>query len=315
MSVTIEVVCYKSKVLSNNESPLMLRVTKDRKRKYLSIGISVNPAYWDFLKNKPRRNCPDRVQIERIISDKIKVYREQILNYQAENKTFTAVSLVEKVQAPMQARTVEDVFVEQIANLKQQGRMGYALSHQETYHSLLKFNGHLNIYFSDIDTAWLKRYESWLRGQGFSENTIGRRFCTLRVVYNVAIEEKVAKLNHYPFKSYKKVSKLHRATAKRAIGKAEIFRIINYASDRPYVRLAVDLFAFSYYMGGINFVDMAYLTQQNIVEDRLIYIRRKERKMIKLPSLSQAMEIVVRNRRDQSPYLFPILSFYHTTEQ
>ena len=37
--------------------------------------------------------------------------------------------------------------------------------------------------------------------------------------------------------------------------------------------------------------------------------------MIKLPSLSQAMEIVVRNRRDQSHYLFPILSFYHTTEQ
>lgn len=136
----------------------------------------------------------------------------------------------------------------------------------------------------------------------------------MRVVYNVTIEEKVAKSNHYPFKSYK-VSKLHRATAKRAIGKAEIFRIINYASDRPYVRLAVDLFAFSYYMGGINFVDMAYLTQQNIVEDRLIYIRRKEHKMIKLPSLSQAMEIVVRNRRDQSPYLFPILSFYHTTEQ
>lgn len=139
-------------------------------------------------------------------------------------------------------------------------------------------------------------------------------FSHVAVVYNVAIEGKVAKSEHYPFKSYK-VSKLHRATAKRAIGKAEIFRIINYASDRPYVRLAVDLFAFSYYMGGINFVDMAYLTQQNIVEDRLIYIRRKEHKMIKLTSLSQAMEIVVRNRRDQSPYLFPILSFYHTTEQ
>ena len=57
---------------------------------------------------------------------------------------------------------------------------------------------------------------------------------------------------------------------------------------------------------------MAYLTQQNIAED---YIRRKTHKMIKLTSLSQAMEIVVRNRRDQSPYLFPILSFYHTTEQ
>ena len=105
------------------------------------------------------------------------------------------------------------------------------------------------------------------------------------------------------------MSKLHRATAKRAIGKAEIFRIINYASDRPYVRLAVDLFAFSYYMGGINFVDMAYLTQQNIVEDRLIYIRRKEHKMIKLPSLSQAMEIVVRNRQTNRPICFRFYRF------
>ena len=43
MSATVEVVCYKSKVLANNESPLMLRVTKDRKLKYSSIGVSVNP--------------------------------------------------------------------------------------------------------------------------------------------------------------------------------------------------------------------------------------------------------------------------------
>jgi hypothetical protein len=67
MSATIEVVCYKSKVLANSESPLMLRITKDRKRKYSSIGISINPALWDFEKNKPRRNCPDKVRIERII--------------------------------------------------------------------------------------------------------------------------------------------------------------------------------------------------------------------------------------------------------
>ena len=57
MSATVEVVCYKSKVLANNESPLMLRITKDRKLKYSSIGVSVNPALWDFKKNKPRRNC------------------------------------------------------------------------------------------------------------------------------------------------------------------------------------------------------------------------------------------------------------------
>lgn len=72
MKATIEVVCYKSKVLANNESPLMLRITKDRKLKYSSIGISVNPAHWDFEKNKPRRNCPDKARIEQIISEQIR---------------------------------------------------------------------------------------------------------------------------------------------------------------------------------------------------------------------------------------------------
>ena len=64
----------------------MLRVTKDRKRKYQSIGISLHPDYWDFTKNKPCQNCPNRTQIESIISDKIADYREQVLEYKAENK-------------------------------------------------------------------------------------------------------------------------------------------------------------------------------------------------------------------------------------
>ena len=96
MSVTIEVVCYKSKVLANNESPLMLRVTKDRKRKYQSIGISLNPDCWDFTKNKPRRNCPNRTQIESIISAKIADHREQVLEYKTENKDLRRFRLLRK---------------------------------------------------------------------------------------------------------------------------------------------------------------------------------------------------------------------------
>ena len=60
MSTTVNVVCYKSKVLKNNESPLMLRICKDGKRKYESIGISLDPKYWDFKANKPTSKCPTK---------------------------------------------------------------------------------------------------------------------------------------------------------------------------------------------------------------------------------------------------------------
>ena len=90
MSTTISVVCYKSKVLKNNESPLMIRICKDGKRKYESLGISLLPKYWDFKANKPTAKCPNKEYLEKLIpllSDanatqkKIKANANTMLNY------------------------------------------------------------------------------------------------------------------------------------------------------------------------------------------------------------------------------------------
>ena len=53
MKATVNVICYKSKKLANGEYPLMLRVSKDGKKKYKSLGISVKLRHWDFDKNRP----------------------------------------------------------------------------------------------------------------------------------------------------------------------------------------------------------------------------------------------------------------------
>ncbi|HCL17616.1 MAG TPA: hypothetical protein DHW44_01370 [Odoribacter splanchnicus] len=44
MNASISVVCYKSKTLSNGEHPLMLRITKDRKPKYVSLSTSIHDS-------------------------------------------------------------------------------------------------------------------------------------------------------------------------------------------------------------------------------------------------------------------------------
>ena len=70
MNASVSIVCYKSKTLSNGESPLMLQVSKSGKRKYQSLGISIKPRYWDFTRNKPKPNCPNKEYIQKIILDK-----------------------------------------------------------------------------------------------------------------------------------------------------------------------------------------------------------------------------------------------------
>ena len=314
MSTTVNVICYKSKVLKNNENPLMIRVCKDRKRKYISLGLSVNPDYWDFTKNKPKANCPNREELEKLIADKLKQFSSKIVELKSMDKEFTATTLVENVNNTHKLRTVNDVFLDYIERLTSEKRTGYMLSVKQVYNSLIKFNRHLNIYFSDMDIAWLRKYETWLRNNEIAENTIGIRFRTLRAIYNLAIEENIVKAEYYPFKNYK-VSKLHKETAKRSITKEDISKVLSYKSKNPYTRFPIDLFAFSYFMGGINFVDIAYLTKDNIIDDRLIYTRRKTGRLIKLPLQSKAMELIQKYANPDNPYLFPIFSAYHKTEQ
>lgn len=314
MSITINVVCYKSKVLKNNESPLMLRICKDRKMKYQSLGISINPVLWDFKTNKPTSKCPNREFLIKLIAEKTKAYTDKILELKAMEKDFTATTLVEKVTNPIKVKTVGDVFLDYIGRLTAEKRTGYMLSVKQVYNSLLKFNKHLNIYFPDIDISWLRKYETWLRSNNIKENTIGIRFRTLRAIYNLAIEENIVKAEYYPFKKYK-VSKLHEETVKRAITKEDINKILSYKSSNPFTRLPIDLFTFSYFMGGINFVDMAYLTKDNIIDNRLIYSRRKTSKLIKLPLQPKAIELILKYADPDNLYLFPILSTFHKTEQ
>lgn len=226
--------------------------------KYESIGISLDPKYWDFKANKPISKCPNKEYIEKVIAEKTKAYTDKILELKAMEREFTATTLAEKVNNPVKLKIVGDVFLDYMERLSAEKRTGYMLSIKQVYNSLIKFNKHLNIYFPDIDTAWLRKYETWLRSNNIKENTIGIRFRTLRAIYNLAIEENIVKAEYYPFKKYK-VSKLHEETAKRAITKEDINKVLSYKSSNPFTRLPIDLFTFSYFMGGINFVDMATL--------------------------------------------------------
>lgn len=314
MNATVKILCYKSKTLSNGENPLMISVCKSGKRTYKSLGISINPIYWEFSKNQPKRNCPNKQQIEQLISERKQEFTKTILELNNANKEYTTNTLIDKVSNPFTLKTVREVFLDQIQQLEAMKRTGYALSCKQVYNSLLKYNKHLNILFSDINLTWLRKYEAWLRTEGIAENTIGIRFRTIRAMFNIAITEKYVNPNCYPFHIFK-VSKLHKETAKRALNKSDIKKITEYKTNDLRLQFAIDIFSFTYLMGGINFVDIASLTKENIIDNRLLYNRKKTGRLIKLPIQPKAKDLITKYQDSENPYLFPILKAYHITEQ
>lgn len=251
---TISVVCYKYKPLKNGELPLKVRVFKDKKARYINLGVSVKPEDWDFGRNRLKEEAADKDMLEKLIAGKICEARSKLVELKSENKEFTATTLVEQVQSKPKAMTVGELFLQFLQDLEQEKRTGYWLSIRQTYNSLVKFNRHLDVPFSEVDCNWLRKYEIWQKKQGKSENTIGIRLRNIRTIFNLAINLGFIKQEDYPFRKFK-VSRLHQETVKRALTKEEIHSVINYPVDGKdfYTRLAVNLFTFSYFMGGHQF--------------------------------------------------------------
>ena len=315
LNTSVEAICYKVRALRDGTFPLMLRLTQNRNRKYLSLGMSVEERFWDFKKNTPKRNCPDRDAILSVIERKSKQYREQITQFKVEGKDYTLETLVQRVENPVRQMNFGEYLDYLIQQLKEENRLGYAESFKGLKSSLILYCDSLDFQFTHIDQQWLKGYEMFLIRSGKKENTIGIRFRSLRVIYNKAVSEKLVKREYYPFDDFK-VSKFHEQTMKRAISKEDIKRIIELdlrtvtTYHSPYLSLGRDLFLFSYLSCGINLTDMARIRYCDIFEGRLSYHRQKTGKLISFQLQPMALDIIAKYRKPearQDDYVFPIL--------
>lgn len=190
-----------------------------------------------------------------------------------------------------------------IAQLKQENRQRTS----ETYHYALKsFRGFLpegDIAISDIDAPLICRYEKYLKDKGLVSNTTSFYMRVLRTIYNKAVACGITP-DKKPFTEvYTGIGK----TVKRAIPLDAIQRISGLRGLSAQEIWTRDMFLFSFYTRGMSFVDMAYLTPQNIKNGVLTYRRRKTKQEITMRWEPQMQEIVDRYPPTNSRYLLPII--------
>jgi len=320
MNASISVICYKYKTLKNGECALMLRIIKDRKTKYQSLGISILPQFWDFTKNKPKPKCPNKDLINKIILDKKAEYQKEILELNAEQKDYTATSLLESKTEKFTLKTVREFYEGLIEDYGKLGKTGNRRTYKASLNCLKRFTANkLDIFFSDIDVAWLNRYEDWFRQRGCKETFMSVQFRTLRSAYNKAIAAKATSSKNYPFAEFK-VSKFNVKTKKRALTKEDVIKIITTETinPTPIRMLARSFFTFSYLCAGVPFVDFANLKPDNIIKGKLSYVRQKTHGDINVTICDQAMEIIEKYASycKQAKYLFPVFDArIHKTPQ
>lgn len=343
---SVRIVYRKYDTLQDGSHPFFVCITKDRQRKYIATGLSLHPQFWNDEKNTFRKSVPlaKRQALEASLllwKEKYTNAAETLAESDERHNVRDVAAKVSDYRETTRKFKLLTYFDELICQFDKAGNIGNRKVHRDVKNNLTRFIGEgQDVPFEAITVKFCNEWEMKMRSEGLTEITLSLKFRTLRAVLNKAIANGYAKPTSYPFarntaeKNKFQIGKFNVATAKRAITKADIHKIEGYQPipyTGPYkslrdtsrrLLLAKDLFLFSYYCGGINFVDMAALRWSNITTDlkgmpRLAYIRQKTGRKFFIRLLPQTLAILERYKCEAThptTYVFPILNiFLHKT--
>ena len=314
---TVKIVLFTSKKLKDNKYPIMLRVTKDRVRKYFSLGYSAYKEDWineDETGGRLNANTNQYKLKNKAMMKQLWKAEEIISEFEADAIDWTLSSFKDKFLGTKSVSVFE--FIEQrINSLNELGNIGNAKTYETMRSALKKFSPNKYLRFNEITPAFLLKFEHFQRKRGNKDTSISVVMRTLRAAFNLAIKEKKCKQDYYPFKEYK-ISTLDHSTKKRAIKFEDIEKIIAFEPDpKTKQQLSKDLFLFSFYNMGMNFKDIALLKWENISKERMDYKRSKTKKEFSIKMLPPVIEILdfYQKHNPNSDFIFPVLNKSYNT--
>ncbi|ESU19933.1 hypothetical protein FCR2A7T_13380 [Flavobacterium cauense R2A-7] len=303
-------IILRDKPTSEGLYPVVLRITKNRKTKLISLKFKCLAKDWDEANNQFKKSFPNSLQ-SNILLNKLKERALKIINdFGLEEIDFTLNQFDEKFRDKSGSDvTVLNFWNEKVEDLNKAGRTGNAKAYNETRKSFFKFVKNNQLMFKDITPTLLDKYETYLRANNNNDGGVGVKMRELRALYNDAIKKGVVAEKYYPFKTYK-ISKLKKGNNKRALTRAEVKLIAELNEfEHPHLAEAKRLFLFSYFTRGMNFYDMMKLRWSNIENDRIIYVRSKTKRKFVVKILKPAQDILdyYKDTISFTDYVFPII--------
>nr|DAK71931.1 MAG TPA: integrase [Caudoviricetes sp.] len=157
--------------------------------------------------------------------------------------------------------------------LIEDGRGSYAGMLQNSLRLFFEFTGG-DVFLSEISTITISEFERWLKRKGVSQTYISMTLSMTRTIVNRAIRMQLVTYSVHPFTYWKRP-----ADPERELDiSVEDVRAIRDAQPRlKKQRNARDIFMLSYYLGGINLIDLLEIDFRGV--SVLEYTRHKSRNM------------------------------------
>jgi integrase len=334
-NIKTKAVLYLSKTLSDGTHPILIRITKNSKVSYKATGYSSSKKQWDNLNQEAKTSHKDYLDIKTKISTMVLAITNEVRNILEREQTVTSKKVVKTLSAEqIKYSTFLELSTTLIKEFEQENKIGNANVYKYCRSKVGKFLNKKeqidsktkklmfaeDIDFPSIDLKWLRKFELYLINEKIKENSRSQIFRTLRAVYNKAIDYKIVKIADYPFKEFN-WKNCEIETIPDFISLEDFYRIEDYELS-PDSKLfdSRNYFVFSFYSGGLNFIDLADLRWSDVVKDLIVIRRRKTNRLMKIPvnepmrNILDYYEAFTKSSADN--YVFPIFnSNIHETAQ
>ena len=302
----------KDEKIKDKTFPIYIRLHHKQKRKYVSIGRWVKESQWDEEAGLVRKSHTDYVAINAIITKEKKRLNDEVLWHLATEESTDVISGIRKRE---KKETLNNFFIVSkmyFAQLKKGHKYNRISADEPRINRLKKFNKSGDLKFEDVDVAFLKRFQTYLKSEfECSDRTIMNHLVAIRTLYNYAIREGIADKNFYPFGKDKILIKFPESF-KIGLNTQEVNAIEEADfSYSKHLQITKDVWLFSFYLAGIRISDVFRLKWKDFVDGRINYIMGKNGKVVSLKLPEKAVAILDRYRNENSlytDYVFGILT-------
>lgn len=314
--LTTKVLLNKVRQKKDGTYPLVIRITYDRKTTYLPLGINMTDKDFDAKNQRIKSTNEITSNVTRLnnaIQEKIKKVYDTVTLLEQEGRAegISMPALKKEIQG--KGRQDIDFFAftdHVISDLKKARKFGNAGVYRDLRNWIVRSYGEKPLPFRQIDYTFLKKLETKHYAAGNTAGGLSVSMRTLRAVYKRAIKSGIINEKYNPFKDYA----IKSGTPKRMFLNEEQLNILKTAEFKENVLTkARDLYLVSFYLRGMNWMDMSLLKGGDIQGDldRITYIRAKTRNKlfsIKIvPALKELLKKYNKVDFDKDSFVLPIL--------
>ena len=305
---TIKILLKENKVDINGEMPLYLRIIKNRKTKFISLGIKLKEKDWNPINSTVKKSHPNSARLNNFIAQKSAEAQGVTLEMETQSKYVESKSIKEKLTGKDVMTFFEyvDYFKTKVKGTYSEGTM---LKFESVMAKLKEYIKKTDFTFNELTHIFLSKYETYLREKlSNSTNTIHANIKIIRRIVNEAIKDDVIPYEKNPFLKYSiKTEKTNiDFLTEKELSLMEKIPLAE-GSMKYHHR---NMYIFATYAGGLRISDLLTLKWASFDGERILLDTQKTNSTVTIKLPNKALEIINSYKKPdtkKTDFVFPFL--------